>query len=202
MEATVQGARRSLSARQGPVSPAKLAHFVLVTRDLRRLRDWYLTVLQGRVVYEDPILSFVTYDDEHHRIAIAALPGVEAREAGVRVGLHHIAFTYEDLGALLYTYRRLKQAGIAPYWTINHGPTTSMYYRDPDGNRVEMQVDNFADADEATGFMRLNFAENPIGILFEPEALIARYEAGEPLESLRARPKLPAGHSPLDMMRD
>jgi catechol 2,3-dioxygenase-like lactoylglutathione lyase family enzyme len=202
MEATVQRARRSLGTQQGSVSPTKLAHFVLVTRDMRRLRDWYLTVLQGRVVYEDPILSFVTYDDEHHRIAIAALPGTEERELGLRVGLHHIAFTYGDLGALLQTYRRLKEGGIVPYWTINHGPTTSMYYRDPDGNRVELQVDNFADAEEATEFMRQHFAENPIGILFEPEELIARYEAGESLESLRERPRLPAGKTPLDMMRD
>lgn len=34
---------------------------------------------------------------------------------------------------------------------VNHGPTTSIYYRDPDGNDIETQVDNFdttAEADE------------------------------------------------------
>ena len=184
------------------VSPAKLAHFVLMTRDLPRLRDWYVTVLDGRVAYEDPMLCFLTYDDEHHRIAIGALPGVQEREPGLRVGLHHTAFTYGALGDLLQTWRRLKGLGIAPYWTINHGPTTSMYYRDPDGNRVELQVDNFATAEEATEFMRANFAENPIGILFDPEELAARHQAGEPLESLRRRPALPPGKTPLDMMRD
>jgi Glyoxalase/Bleomycin resistance protein/Dioxygenase superfamily len=127
---------------------------------------------------------------------------VQEREAGLRVGLHHTAFTYADLGALLYTYRRLKERGIVPYWTVNHGPTTSMYYRDPDGNRVELQVDNFATADEATHFMHAHFAENPIGILFDPEDLIARYEAGETLEQLRERPRLPSGKTPIDMMRD
>jgi catechol-2,3-dioxygenase len=202
MEAVVQQTRRSIESERGIVSPTKLAHFVLVTRDMRRLRDWYLTVLQGRVVYEDPILSFITYDDEHHRIAIGALPGVEEREAGLRVGLHHTAFTYRDLGALLFTYRRLKERGIVPFWTINHGPTMSMYYRDPDGNRIELQVDNFAAAEEANDFMRVHFAENPIGILFDPEELIKRYEAGVPLEELRERPPLPAGKTPLDMMRD
>jgi catechol 2,3-dioxygenase-like lactoylglutathione lyase family enzyme len=124
--------RRSIEARSGSVSPAKLAHFVLVTRDLPRLRDWYVSVLEGRVIYEDPVLSFITYDEEHHRIAIGALPGVAEREAGLRVGLHHTAFTYRDVGDLLYSYRRLKARGIEPYWCINHGPTTSMYYRDPD----------------------------------------------------------------------
>jgi catechol-2,3-dioxygenase len=201
MEAEVQ-ARRTIEAARSGISPAKLAHYVLATRDLPRLRDWYLTVLDGRVAYQDPLLCFLTYDDEHHRIAIAALPGVEERASGMRVGLHHTAFTYRDLGDLLYTYRRLKSRAIEPFWTINHGPTTSMYYRDPDGNRVELQVDNFATAEEANDFMRAHYAENPIGILFEPEELIARYEAGEPLESLRRRPLLPPGKTPLDMMRD
>jgi len=201
MEAEAQ-VRRSVKAPSGRVSPAKLAHFVLVTRNMARLRDWYVAVLEGKIVYQDPILCFITYDEEHHRIAIGALPGVEERESGLRVGLHHTAFTYRDLGELLYTYRRLKDRGIEPYWCVNHGPTTSMYYRDPDGNRVELQVDNFATAEEATDFMRQNFAENSIGILFDPEELIARYEAGASLEALRQRPKLPAGKTPLDMMRD
>ena len=30
----------------------------------------------------------------------------------MRVGLHHTAFTYRDLGDLLYTYRRLKKRAI------------------------------------------------------------------------------------------
>jgi catechol 2,3-dioxygenase-like lactoylglutathione lyase family enzyme len=195
-------ARRTIEARGGGVSPAKLAHFVLVTRDLPRLRDWYIALLQGRVVHEDPILCFITYDEEHHRLAIGALPGVEEREPGLRVGLHHTAFAYRDLGELLYTYRRLKGRGLEPFWCVNHGPTTSMYYRDPDANRVELQVDNFATAEEAGAFMRAHFAENPIGILFEPEELAARYEAGEPLEVLRERPALPPGKTPLEMMRD
>ena len=187
---------------EAKISPAKLAHFVLLTRDLPRLRDWYLTVLEGRVAYQDPLLCFITYDDEHHRIAIGALPGVEERAPGLRVGLHHTAFTYGGLGDLLHTYRRLKRRAIEPYWSINHGPTTSMYYRDPDGNRVELQIDNFGSAEEASDFMRAHFAENPIGIVFEPEELIARYEAGEPFEALRRRPPLPPGKTPLDMMRD
>jgi hypothetical protein len=37
---------------------------------------------------------------------------------------------------------------IRPFYSINHGPTTSLYYTDPDGNRVELLVDNFATAGE------------------------------------------------------
>ena len=50
---------------------------------------------------------------------------------------------FADSATCLYTYARLKGDGIEPYWCINHGPTTSLYYKDPDGNQIELQVDNF-----------------------------------------------------------
>jgi len=184
------------------VTPAKLAHLVLLTRDLPRLRDWYRTVLQATVTVEDPMLSFLSYDDEHHRIAFVGMPDLPPREAGPQVGLHHIAFTYRNLDELLRTYERLKQQGIEPYWPIHHGVTVSMYYRDPDGNSVELQVDAFATMDEAKAYMRSDsFRNNPIGVLYDPEELLRRHRAGESFETLRQRPALPAGKTPADMLR-
>jgi catechol-2,3-dioxygenase len=67
----------------------------------------------------------------------------------------HIAFSYPTLTALAQQYVFLKtcEKPILPLWTVNHGPTTSMYFRDPDGNKIELQVDNFDDVDEANNFM-------------------------------------------------
>ena len=45
------------------------------------------------------------------------------------------------------------------------------------------------------------FAANPIGVIFDPEDLVARYEAGEPIATLTARPPLPEGMGPFDMLR-
>ncbi len=184
------------------VSPAKLAHLVLLTRDLPRLRDWYRTVLQATVTVEDPMLSFLSYDDEHHRIAFVGMPDLPPRAAGPQVGLHHIAFTYRSLDDLLRTYERLKRLGIEPYWPIHHGVTISMYYRDPDGNSAELQVDAFASMEEAKAYMRSDsFRNNPIGVLYDPEELVRRHRAGEPFESLCRRPPLPPGKTPADMLR-
>jgi len=193
--------KRRLAADRGVVKPCKLAHVVRRTARLDELVRWYCTVLGAEVVHADGMLAFLTYDDEHHRIAIATLPGLEEQSA-TAVGTDHIAFTYEDLGDLLHTYRRLKAAGIVPFWCINHGPTTSMYYKDPDGSRVELQVDNMPSVEAIDAWMRSGeFAANPIGVVFDPEALLARYEAGEPLATLIARPPLPEGAGPLDMLR-
>jgi catechol 2,3-dioxygenase-like lactoylglutathione lyase family enzyme len=184
----------------GPIRPAKFAHVVLKTPNLKRARDWYLTLLQGRVGYENDMVCFVTYDDEHHRVGLLAMPGLVAPPPNA-YGLEHLAFTYGSLGTLLANYRRLKRLGVEPYWTINHGPTISMYYRDPDGNKVETQYDVFATADEATDFINRYYGENFMGIIFGPEHMAQRYEAGEALESLVKRPPLPPGLTPWDMHR-
>jgi len=107
------------------VVPAKFAHAVLATKQFKAMVDWYTTVLQAEVVHSNGMLAFMTYDDEHHRIAIAAVPGLEDKPRH-SVGLDHLAYTYANIGDLVYTYERLKAAGILPVVTINHGPTTSM----------------------------------------------------------------------------
>ena len=192
---------RSLDAEYpGAIHPAKFAHVVLRTPDLRRARDWYLEVLQARVGYENDMVCFVTYDDEHHRVGLLSMPGLKAAPRDA-YGLDHLAFTYASLGALLANYRRLKRTGIEPYWTINHGPTISMYYRDPDGNKVETQYDVFESAEEATNFINKFYGENFMGIIFDPEEMLGRYEAGEPLAELVRRPPLPPGKTPWDMFR-
>ena len=120
--------------------PTKLAHVVFQTNRMKEMRDWYCAVLGGRVVYEDGHLSFVTYDDEHHRVAFVDFGPLTPREEGAgllqirpsdRPGLHHVAFTFGSMGELLDNYVRLRALDIRPFFCVNHGPTTSMYYTDP-----------------------------------------------------------------------
>jgi len=55
---------------------------------------------------------------------------------------------------------------------IQHGVTTSLYYRDPDGNSVELQIDNFADPDDATAYMSgTEYAADPVGPSFDPQVM-------------------------------
>lgn len=159
-------------------SPKKLAHIALATSDLARMRDWYCSVLEARVVFENEMLCFTTYDDEHHRVVFAKPPGYETKPGDAQ-HLHHFSFTYTTLEELLATYERLRDEDIHPWWTIHHGPTLSMYYRDPDGNNIELQIDTMT-MEQAGEFIRgETFAKNPIGIPFDPEALISRQRAGE-----------------------
>ncbi|CAK7226794.1 hypothetical protein SCUCBS95973_006318 [Sporothrix curviconia] len=188
-------------AGQATLSPSSLAHVVLRTSNLQRMQDFYTTFLGGRVVIRNGPLAFLAYDDEHHRIALIEVPGT-ADKVRKSCGLEHIAFAFPTLVDLLLAYRQRKHRGIEPIWSINHGPTTSIYYRDPDGNMLETQTDNFASADEATAFMLGPlFAENPIGTDVDPEALIAALRNGTTEDELKKRPEMgPRGVPDLDAM--
>lgn len=177
---------------RGKIAPAKFAHIVLRTSRFEEMMTWYKTVLEVEVVLENPMVSFLTYDDEHHRLAIANMPDLKDR-APRSVGVEHVAYTYETLDDLFATYERIKAEGIEPYWCINHGITLSMYYRDPDNNQIELQVDIFENPQATNDWLaQSDFDVNFLGVKFDPVELIQRYRDGEPRDTLLARPTIAA----------
>ena len=95
------------------VKPAKFAHFVLRVRDLERSINWYETVLGMEMVHRADFIAFMTYDDEHHRLALAETPVKDDVPQGA-AGLDHVAYTLTSLEDLLATYKRLKAHDILP----------------------------------------------------------------------------------------
>jgi catechol-2,3-dioxygenase len=181
--------------------PSKFAHIVYRTRRFDEMIAWYEKVFEAKVQYRNPVLAFLTYDEEHHRFAFANLalldPEGAARAGRPDAGVDHVAYTYASLGDLIDTYTRLKRQGIVPYWPIRHGPTLSLYYKDPDGNRIEFQVDCFATAEEANAYMLSDeFASNPIGVRFDPDELVEQFRKGVPEAKLLARPAGPGAPLP------
>ncbi len=197
----IPGAAAPRKLRPALLRPSKLAHVVLRTSRFQETRSWYLTVLGAEVAFENDDVAFLRYDDEHHRLGI-----IHARDAAPMdksaAGVEHVSFTYDELGQLLATYLRLKQHDIVPFWPIIHGPTVSLYYRDPNGVKVELQYDVFRTAEEVDAFFAAgNYVENFMGVIFDPDDMVRRFEAGEPLSSLTKRPPLPPGLGPWDMHR-
>ncbi len=167
------------------IRPAHFVHVVYRTRKFDQMIDWYRTVFDCKVQYRNPVLAFLTYDAEHHRVALinldAVKPDADAAERRGTIGVDHVAYTYASVDDLLENYAQLKAKGIVPYWCIHHGVTMSMYYADPDGNQMEFQVDAFASSDEANDYMNgPHFEANPIGVEYDPDELLARLRAGTP----------------------
>ncbi len=62
----------------------KLAHVVYRTRKFEQMLAWYKEVFRARVQHQNPVIAFLTYDDEHHRLAFIDLsivqPGADESE--------------------------------------------------------------------------------------------------------------------------
>ncbi len=172
--------------------PAKFVHVVYRTRRFAEMIGWYQTVFGAEVRHQNPMMAFLSYDDEHHRFALvnralADPDGGESERRGA-VGVDHVAYTYASLGELFETYAQLKEKGIRPYWCVHHGITLSMYYADPDGNQMEFQVDCCATSDEAVAYMEgPHFTANPIGVEYDPDEILSKLRAGAKPESFLHR---------------
>jgi catechol-2,3-dioxygenase len=173
------------------IRPARFVHVVYRTRRFDEMIKWYETVFDAEVRYQTPVLAFLSYDDEHHRIALINMAVVHPDMAGDRrvlIGVDHVAYTYNSVDDLFENYAQLKDKGIRPYWCIHHGVTMSMYYADPDGNQMELQVDACASAEEANAYMEgPHFAANPIGVEYDPDEILARLRSGTPGSALLPR---------------
>jgi catechol 2,3-dioxygenase-like lactoylglutathione lyase family enzyme len=135
-------------------------------------------VLELEPLHASPFITFLSFDDEHHRIAIARFPDLKDKLPNA-VGVDHFAFSYAGVGDLLSTYERLAANGIRPSTSIHHGVTLSFYYLDPDRNEVELQVDAFRTQAELNAFLAGGaFTRNPIGVLFDGDALVKRWREG------------------------
>jgi catechol-2,3-dioxygenase len=171
------------------IATPALHHVNLKTPRLQAMIEWYGLVVGLRPTYAFDGGAWLTNDAANHRLALLSTPLVrDDPDKLVHAGIHHIAFEYDTLDALLGTYVRLAPLGIVPHCLLDHGMTLSFYYPDPDGNSVELQVDHFGDWAKSTEFMHgARFAQDPIGTYVDPDALVAAWQSGADAEELHRR---------------
>ena len=189
-------APRRIDPSGSAIRPTHMAHFVLHSTRMSEMVEWYKRLLNAHEVFRNDELSFLTFDAEHHRIAIRQRSELKAPDRQTW-GVTHIAYSFASLGDLLATFMRLQREGVLPHRAINHGPTTSLYYHDPDGTNIELQTDNFDAVEDAYAFMASDeFKRNPKGIPIDPQRLIRDYERGVPERVLKTRPLAPRAEAP------
>jgi catechol 2,3-dioxygenase len=168
----------------------KFHHFNLKTTRLQEMIDWYSALVGAEVLHQDDVGAWLSNDAANHRIALLAFPGfVDDPEKETRTGLHHSAFEYDSFEDLNASYLRLREAGIEPALCLDHGMTFSYYYQDPDGNHVELQVDNFGDWAKSSEWMRTSpeFHANPIGVFVDPALVADAAAAGASFDDIHTR---------------
>ena len=165
-----------------------IAHYGLRTKQLPEMIEWYKKFLGAEVQFEMGFGAFMTFDDDHHRIVIFTEDDIVDKTA-TTAGVDHIGIGLPDFATLVENYERLKSYGITPSIPVNHGFTTSLYYDDPDGNQIELTVDNFQTKEQCAEWMRgekMAAAMTPpdFGQLFDPEELVRKFRDGASHEEL------------------
>jgi len=155
------------------IHPERIAHVVLKVRNLEESKKFYTETLGMQVMKQAPQIKavFLSFNGrDHHEIALFEIgPKAEAPQAG-QTGMLHFAMrlrTEEDLAA---AYKELKEKNVPVSFTVNHGISKSIYFRDPDNNELEVYCDNdISEVDSITpnaylGMEKLDFASDSPGL--------------------------------------
>lgn len=165
-----------------------LHHVTIKTSRLDQMIAWYTLVVGAQVQFRDGAACWMTNDAANHRVAFLAVPGLADDADKVRHnGVHHMAFEYETFADLMSSFDRMRKAGVEPAFCLDHGLTISLYYKDPEGNYVELQSDNFSDWKQSSDWMRTSpdFAANPIGTFFDPARVYDAFQSGTEFKTLQ-----------------
>lgn len=122
------------------------SHFGIHVTDLRRMEDFYTRFLGFTVTDRGPLhtphgrvdLVFLSRDpNEHHQIVL-----VTGRPAAAGFNaVNQISFRVDGLTTLREMHARLAGEPVTDVQAVSHGNALSVYFRDPEGNRIELFVD-------------------------------------------------------------
>ena len=114
------------------------------------------------------------------------------------MGLDHISYRINPIDRWFNFYFEAKKRGLNPLWTINHGWISGIYYKDPDGNLVEIFFEHFSSAEEFKNNISPDFEDEPIGTNMDVEVLYEMYKAGSDFSELITKGNtVPEGKKPV-----
>jgi catechol-2,3-dioxygenase len=109
------------------------------------MEQFYTRVLGFVVTDRGPLgpveLVFLSRDSaEHHQLVLAS-----GRPGGGFNPINQISFRMSDFSGLREMYRRLesegRREGVSELAPVSHGNALSVYFKDPEGNRIELFID-------------------------------------------------------------
>ena len=133
--------------RPAGVPSVAFSHMGFYVRDMGAMEDFYSRVLGFTVTDRGALptpgggtvsLVFLSRDPaEHHQIVLAT-----GRPQDLPFNMiNQISFRVPGLPALRYFHRVLQSERVSDITPVTHGNAISLYFRDPEGNRVELYFD-------------------------------------------------------------
>jgi catechol 2,3-dioxygenase len=152
--------------------PERIAHLVLKVRNLEQSKKFYTETLGMRVMKDVPQLRavFLSFNGrDHHEIALFEIGAKAEAPKPNQTGMLHVAFRLRTEDDLVAAYKELKEKGAPVSFTVNHGVSKSIYFRDPDDNELEVYCDNDITEIDALpnaylGMEKLEFAKDDRGL--------------------------------------
>jgi catechol 2,3-dioxygenase len=146
----------------------RIGHVVLKVRDLEKARQFYCGVLGMKLGNYDPERGmFLRFNDYHHDIAIFRTGADADPPKENQVGLVHVALLVDSLETVKAWYERFKALGVPIVGTTDHAITNSVYFKDPEGNVLEIycEVSEYDWRTRGMGFIAkpLDFETMPTG---------------------------------------
>ena len=123
----------------------RVGHVVLNVRDLTRAVVFYTGVLGLHEVgrYGVNMVFFSATGDNHHYLAVFEVGSQACALEPGSVGLNHVALRIGNtLEVLRAAKAHLDAAGVPILRMENHRVAQSIYFNDPDGNELEVYVDD------------------------------------------------------------
>lgn len=176
----------------GKFTPPQFSEVIFKTSRFAAMKDWYETVTDVKAFFvrDDAMqpnwtgalnIAFIRIFSDHPYTQVLGIFEVSAVSGKAEPGLHHIQLRHAGLDHLFSRYEALRALGITPMRSFNHGPGTSFYHHDPDGNTMELSSANFVnEADYLAYFRSASFAKNISGIEIDAAAYVAKFRAGTP----------------------
>ena len=123
----------------------RVGHVVLRVTDVEKAEAFYRDALGMETVRRRPGAAFMSFGTQHHDIGLFSVDGEPTRG---NAGLGHLALVIEGgLPELEALHQRLLDNDVEIVSLTDHGMTKSVYFNDPDGNRLEIYTDLMAPED-------------------------------------------------------
>ncbi len=117
----------------------RVGHVVIKMRDLDAAKHFYRDILGMKITDErEGFGVFFRFDDYHHDIAVFKVNEDAEAPQKNQVGLAHIALIADSLDTVKSMYQTLKAHDVPIVRTVDHGITRSVYFKDPEGNELEI----------------------------------------------------------------
>jgi catechol 2,3-dioxygenase-like lactoylglutathione lyase family enzyme len=163
----------------------ELSHIGIYVTDMAKMREFYtkllgFTVMDAGEVRAGMSLTFLSKDPkDHHQIVL-----VSGRAPGSPSTINQITFRVASLKEVRSMYELLRANDIEGIDPVDHGNAWSVYFMDPEGNRLEAFCDTPWYVEQPRR-ERLDFSLSDQEIEQKTYASIANHPSTRPFEQWR-----------------